>query len=94
MVGCTPPWAIVTPESSLINSSLFLERIGQRHFKKVSERDIPQYKGPGLTDKELEAPGDDARLLVVPGDVPGKLKDLGGEVLHHDGHVHGGLGTH
>ena len=38
---------------------------------------------------ELEVPGDDARLLVVPGGVPGELEDLGGEVVRHGGHVHG-----
>ena len=61
--------------------------------KKVSVRDIPQYRRSGLPDNELEA-GDDARFLVAPGRVPGELEDLGGEVLHHGGHVDGGPGTH
>ena len=39
-------------------------------------------------------PGDDARLLVVPGGVPGKLKDLGSEVVRKGGHVGGSSGTH
>ena len=43
---------------------------------------------------ELEVPGDDPGLLVVPGSVPGELEDLGGEVLHHGGHVDGGPGAH
>jgi hypothetical protein len=45
-------------------------------------------------DGKLEVPWDDARLLVVPGGVPGELEDLCGEVLHHGGHVDGGPGTH
>ena len=46
-----------------------------------------------VPDGELEMPGDDAGLLVVPGGVPGELEDLGGEVLHHGGHVDGGAGA-
>ena len=38
-------------------------------------------------------PGDDARLLVVPRGVAGQLVDLGGEVLHHGGHVDRGAGA-
>ena len=36
-------------------------------------------KNHPVPDCELEMPGDDAGLLVVPGGVPGKLKDLGGK---------------
>ena len=44
-------------------------------------------------DGELEVPGDDARLLVVAHGVAGQLEDLGGHLLHHDGHVDGGAGV-
>ena len=47
-----------------------------------------------VPDGELEMPGDDAGLLVVPGGVPGQLEDLGGEVLHDSGHVDGGPRAH
>ena len=47
-----------------------------------------------VPDGELEVPGDDTRLLVIPGGVPGELKDLRGEILHHGGHVDGGPGAH
>ena len=38
-------------------------------------------------------PGDDPRLLVVPGSVAGQLKDLSGQVLHDGGHVDRGTGS-
>ena len=44
-------------------------------------------------DGKLEVPWDDARLLVVPGGVPGGLQDLRGEVLHDSGHVDGSSGA-
>ena len=47
-----------------------------------------------VPDGQLEVPGDDTRLLVVPGGVPGELEDLGGEVLHHGGHVDGSPSAH
>ena len=47
-----------------------------------------------IPDGELEVPGDDPGLLVVPGGVAGQLEDLGGEVLHDGGHVDGGAGAH
>ena len=47
-----------------------------------------------LPDGELEMPGDDPGLLVVPGGVAGQLEDLGGKVLHDGGHVDGGAGAH
>ena len=47
-----------------------------------------------LPDGELEMPGDDARLLVVPGGVPGELNDLGGELLHQGGYVDGSSAAH
>ncbi len=40
----------------------------------------------------LEVAGDDA-LLVVLRCVAGQFEDLGGEVLHHGGHVDGGAGA-
>ena len=39
-------------------------------------------------------PGDNARLLVVPGSVPGELEDFRGEVLHDSGHVDGSSRAH
>merc|ERR1719222_1234862 len=40
-----------------------------------------------IPDSQLQVAGDDARFLVVPGSVPSQLQDLGGQVLHHSGHV-------
>ncbi len=34
-----------------------------------------------VPDGQLEVPGDDPGLLVVPGAVAGQLQDLGGQVL-------------
>jgi hypothetical protein len=36
----------------------------------------------GIPDGQLQVPGDDARLLIVPGRVPSQLQDLGGQILH------------
>ena len=94
MLSSALPWAMVTPESSLFSSSSFLERNSQRHLKKVSWRDTPEDIRSDLPDIELEVPGDDARLLVVPDSVPGELEDLRGEVLHHCGHVDGSSAAH
>ena len=44
-------------------------------------------------DGELEVAGDDVGLLVVRRRVAGQLEDLGGEVLHHRGHVDRGAGA-
>ena len=38
-------------------------------------------------DGQLEVPWNDPRLLIIPGGVAGKLKDLGGKIFHHSGHV-------
>ena len=38
-------------------------------------------------DSQLKVPWDDPRLLIIPGGVAGKLKDLGGEIFHHSSHV-------
>ena len=38
-------------------------------------------------DGQLKVPWDDPRLLIIPGGVAGKLKDLGGEIFHHSTHV-------
>ena len=35
----------------------------------------------------LKVPGDDPRLLVVPGSVAGELEDLSSQVLHDGGQV-------
>ena len=40
-----------------------------------------------VPNRQLEVSRDDPGLLVVPRGVPGELKDLGGQVLHHGGHV-------
>ena len=89
MLGSTPPWAMVTPDSCLFSSSSFLK------MQSVERHPTAIYRGRGgLPDGELEVPGDDARLLVVPGGVPGELEDLRGEVLHHGGHVDGSAGAH
>ena len=45
-------------------------------------------------DGQLEVPWDNARLLVVPGSITSKLKDLGGQVLHDSSHVDGSSSTH
>ena len=74
MLGSTPPWAIVTPDSNLFSSTPFLNRHCQ-HRSRQARRTIVEMSA--LPDGELEVPGDDARLLVVPSGVPGELKDLG-----------------
>jgi hypothetical protein len=40
-----------------------------------------------VLDGKGDVPGDDAGLLVVPGSVSGKLKDLSAEVLKNGGEV-------
>ena len=80
MLGRTPPWAMVTPASSLFSSSSFLGGLEQALTSQP--------------DGQLEVPGDDSGLLVVPGGVAGQLENLGGEVLHDGGHVDGGPGAH
>ena len=47
-----------------------------------------------VADGELEMTGDDPALLVVTGGVACQLENLGGQVLHDGGQVHGGTGTH
>lgn len=47
-----------------------------------------------IADGELDVAGDDARLFVIAGGVAGKLKHLGGEVLHNGGEVHGSARAH
>ena len=44
-----------------------------------------QIKAP---DGELKMPGDDPRLLIVPGSIAGQLQDLGSQILHDRCHVH------
>ena len=44
-------------------------------------------------DGKLKMPGDDARLLVVPGSIAGQLQDLGSQVLHDCSHVHWSTGS-
>ena len=46
-----------------------------------------------IADGKLKVTGDDASLLVVTSSVASKLKDLGGEVLHHSCQVDGGSST-
>ena len=72
MFGSTPPWDIVTPASSLFSSSSFL----------IIKLDISFCK-MFIPDSELEVPGDNAWLLVVPGSIPRQLQDLGCQVFHH-----------
>ena len=86
MLGRTPPWAMVTPASSLFSSSSFL--------KARSRTSSLSGQRGGQPDGELKVPGDDPSLLVVPGGVAGQLEDLGGEVLHDGSHVDGGAGAH
>jgi len=38
--------------------------------------------------------GDDARLFVITGGVPGQLEDLGRQVLEDGSQIHGGTGSH
>ena len=40
-----------------------------------------------IPDSQLQMPGDDARLLIVPGSVTSQLQDLGCKVLHDGRHV-------
>ena len=47
-----------------------------------------------VADGKLHVAGDDARLLVVAGGVPGELEDLGRQVLEHRRQVDGGAGAH
>ena len=86
MFGRTPPWAIVTPDISLLSSSSFLAKDGISQLKNKNNYQLP--------DSQLQVSGDDARFLVVPGSVPGQLEDLGGQVFHHSGHVDGCAGAH
>ena len=79
MLGSTPPWAIVTPYSSLFSSLSLQSQIESR---------------PRLPYGELEVPGDDAGLLVVTAGIPGELEDLRGAVLHHGSHVDGSTGAY
>ena len=44
-------------------------------------------------DGKLKMPGNDARLLVVPGSIAGQLQDLGSQILHDCCHVHWSTGT-
>ncbi|KAJ1105758.1 hypothetical protein NDU88_003163 [Pleurodeles waltl] len=46
-----------------------------------------------VADGELEVPGDDAGLLVVPGRVPSQLEDLGRQVLQDCSQIDGGTGA-
>ena len=94
MLGSTPPWAIVTPESSLFSSSSFLNMWINSNERGIRDRTIQRIAKRVIPDGELEVPGDDAGLLVVPGGVPGQLEDLGGEVLHDSGHVDRGPRAH
>ena len=72
--------------ATLFSSSLFLHGRGLNDGLANETNDSP--------DGELEVPGDDARLLVVACGVTGQLEDLGGQVLHHGGHVDKGAGSH
>ena len=40
-----------------------------------------------VPDGKLQVPGDDARLLVVPGSIASQLQDLSSQVLHDCCHV-------
>lgn len=42
-----------------------------------------------VADSELNVAGSDALLLVVAASVSGKLQDLGAEVFHDGGKIHG-----
>ena len=44
-------------------------------------------------DGKLKMPGDDARLLVVPGSIAGQLQDLGSQILHDCCHVYWSTST-
>ena len=46
-----------------------------------------------VADGQLEMTGNDPGLLVVAGSVSCQLENLGGQVLHDGGQVHGGSGT-
>ena len=81
MLGRTPPWAIVTPASNLFSSSSFLNKV-QREIKETEK----QKPSP---DGQLQVPGDDARLLVVPGGIASQLQNLSCEVFHYCCHVDG-----
>merc|ERR550517_28624 len=41
-----------------------------------------------IPDGKLKMPGNDARLLVVPGSIAGQLQDLGSQILHDCCHVY------
>ena len=81
MLGSTPPWAIVTPASSLFSSSSFLNKYRERIEKLLHKRPSP--------DGKLQVPGDDARLLVVSGSVTSQLQNLSSQVFHYCCHVDG-----
>ncbi|CAN7989099.1 unnamed protein product, partial [Ixodes hexagonus] len=46
-----------------------------------------------VADGQLQVSGNDTRLLVVPGGVPGQFEHLGGQVLEDGGQVDGGAGA-
>ena len=77
MFGRTPPWAMVTPDISLLSSSSFL----------VNTKPIEVKYTSNIPDGQLQMSGDDARFLVVPGSVTSQLEDLGSQVFHHSCHV-------
>ena len=43
-----------------------------------------------VADGQLKVTGNNPRLLIVTGSVAGELENLGGQVLHDGGEVHGG----
>ena len=86
MLGRTPPWAIVTPARSLFSSSSFLDKTNDERMQ-ITRRVV-------TPDGQLKVPWDDTRLLVVPGSIASKLKNLGSQVLHDGGHVNWSPCTH
>ena len=72
--------------------------LGQQDRVDVGQHAAPEDGDAGqqvaelvvVPDGQLEVPGDDPGLLVVPGGVAGQLQDLGGQVLQDGGEVDGG----
>ena len=85
MLGKTPPWAMVTPASSLFSSSSL-------RMASCERKDIQQSRD--INCHYLEVPGDDPGFLVIPSSIASKLEDLSCEILHDGGQIDGRPGSH
>ena len=77
--GC---WARLHPERWLLRPGAY----STPHHSWGKNTPNMNSKQP-LPDSQLEVPGNDPGLLVVPGSVASQLQDLSSEILHHSCHV-------